>query len=74
MLLVMLNNCISSKYFKETRSIYSASIPLERFMGSDTDDNIDELFTTVSERSQEAKETSNKKGSNKDEKDVFSML
>ena len=73
MLLVMQNNCISSKNFKETRSIYSASIPLERFMGSDTDDNIDELFATISERFQEAKETSNKKGNNKDEKDVFRM-
>ena len=69
----MQNNCISSKNFKETRSIYSASIPLERFMGSDTDDNIDELFATISERFQEAKETSNKKGNNKDEKDVFRM-
>ena len=73
MLLVTQNNCISSKNFKETCSIYSASIPLERFMGSETDDNIDELFTTISERLQEAKETSNKKGSNKDEKDVFRM-
>ena len=69
----MQNNCISSKNFKETRSIYSASIPLERFMGSDTDDNIDELFATISERFQEAKETSNKKGNNKDDKDVFRM-
>ena len=74
MLLVTQSNCISSKNFKETRSIYSASMPIERFMGSDTDDNIDELFTTISERFQEAKETSNKKGSNKDEKDVFRML
>ena len=70
----MQNNCISSKNFKETRSIYSASIPLERFMGSDTDDNVDELFATISERLQEAKETSNKKENNKDEKDVFRML
>ena len=58
----MLNNCISSKNFEETRSIYSASV-LVVFMGSDTDDIIDELFTTILERFQEARETSNDKGS-----------
>ena len=53
--LIMLNNCISSKYFEKTRSIYSASVPVEIFMGSDTDDIIDELFTTILERFQEAR-------------------
>ena len=53
--LIMLNNCISSKYFEETCSIYSASVPVEIFMGSDTDDIIDELFTTILERFQEAR-------------------
>ena len=59
----MLNNCISSKNFEETRSIYSGSVLVEVFMGSDTDDIIDELFTTILERFQEARETSNDKGS-----------
>ena len=61
--LIMLNNCISSKYFEETHSIYSASVPVEIFMGSDIDDIIDELFTTILERFQEARETSNDRGS-----------
>ena len=59
----MLNNCISFKNFEETRSIYSASVLVEVFMGSDTDDIIDELFTTILERFQEARETQNDKGS-----------
>ena len=59
----MLNNCISFKNFEETRSIYSASVLVEVFMGSDTDDIIDELFTTILERFQESRETSNDKGS-----------
>ena len=59
----MLNNCISFKNFEETRSIYSASVLVEVFMGSDTDDIIDELFTAILERFQEARETSNDKGS-----------
>ena len=59
----MLNNCASSKNFEETRSIYSASVLVEVLMGSDTDDIIDELFTTILERFQEARETSNDKGS-----------
>ena len=35
--LVMQNNCISAKDFEETQTIYSASKPVEIFMGSDTD-------------------------------------
>ena len=53
----MLNNCISSKSFEETRSIYSASKPVEIFMGSNTDDIIDKLFDTILQRFQEARET-----------------
>ena len=44
----MLNNCICSKNFEETCSIYSASNNIELFMGSDTDDIIDKLFDTIS--------------------------
>ena len=61
--LVMLNNCISSKNLEETCSIYSASNNIESFMGSDTDDIIDKLFDTILQRFQEARETSNERGS-----------
>ena len=57
--LVILNNCISSKNFEETRSIYYASKPVEIFVTSNTDDIID----TILQRLQEATDTSNEKGS-----------
>ena len=60
--LVMLNNCISSKNFEETRSIYYRN-NIEIFMGSDADDIIDKLFDTILQRFQEARETSNERGS-----------
>ena len=49
-LLVMQNNCISTKDFEETWTIYSASKPVENFMGTDTDDTIDRLFDTLLQR------------------------
>ena len=61
--LVMQNNCISTKSFKDTRTIYSASKPVELFMGSNTDNAIDELFNTILQRFQQAIEISNEKGS-----------
>ena len=61
--LIMLNNCTSSKKFEETCPIYSVNVPVEILMGSDTDDIIEELFETNLQRFQEARETSNKKGS-----------
>ena len=45
--LVIRNNCISSKDFEETHTIYSASKPIKIFMGSNTDDVIDILFDTT---------------------------
>ena len=57
--LVMQNNCISVKNFEDTRTIYSASKPVEIFMGSDTKDFIDRLLDTILERFQQAIETSN---------------
>ena len=42
--LVMQNSCISTRNFEETQTIYSASKPVEIFMGSDTEDVIDTLF------------------------------
>ena len=59
----MQNNCISDKNFEDTRSIYSASKPVEIFMVADTDDAIDTLLDTTLERFQQAIETSNDNGS-----------
>ena len=42
--LVMQNNCISVKNFEDTRTIYSASKPVEIFMGSDTKNAIDTIL------------------------------
>ena len=56
--LVMQNNCISVKNFEDTRTIYSASKPVEIFMGSDIKDVIDRLFDTTLERFQQAIKTS----------------
>ena len=54
------NNCISSKDFKDTCTIYSANKPVEVFMGTDTDDAINKLFDTLLQRFQVAIEISNK--------------
>ena len=61
--LVMQNNSISTTNFEETRIIYSASEPVEIFMGSYTEDVIDTLFNTILQRFQQVQETSNDKGS-----------
>ena len=60
--LVMQNNCISTKNFEDTRTIYSASRPAEVFMGTDTNDTIDALFDTLLQRLQKARETLNTRG------------
>ena len=62
--LIMQNNCISSKNFEENRFIYSASKPIEIFMGNDANDIIDKLFDTILQRFQEARETSNERRAN----------
>ena len=61
--LVMQNNFISDKNFEDIRTIYSASKPIEIYMGSDTENTIDTLFNTILERIQQAIETSNERGS-----------
>ena len=61
--LVIQNNCISSKKFEETRFIYLASKPIEIFVGNDTDDINEELFETILQRFQEAREIWNESGS-----------
>ena len=45
--LIMKNNFISVKDFEDTRTINSASRPVENFMGSDTGNIIDMLFNTI---------------------------
>ena len=61
--LAMLNRCISSKNFEETRFGYSASDNIEIFMGSDADEVIDILFDTMLQRFQDVRETSFEKWS-----------
>ena len=61
--LVMQNNFISDKDFEDTYTIYSASKPVEVFMGSDMENAIDTLFNTILNRIQQAIETSNERGS-----------
>ena len=46
--LVMQNNFISDKDFKDTRTMYSASKPVEIFNCSNTNENIGTLFNTNS--------------------------
>ena len=58
----MLNNRVSSKNFEETRLIYSPSNNVKILMGSETDDIIDELFESLLQRFQEARETLNNRG------------
>ena len=60
--LVMQNNCISTINFEDTRTVYSASKPVEIFMGVNTDDAIGRLFDTLLQRFQQAIETSNDNG------------
>ena len=59
----MQNNFISVKDFEDTCTIYSASKPVEIFMGSDTENIIDTLFNTILNRIQEAMKKSNEGGS-----------
>ena len=61
--LLMQNNCISVKNFEKTGIIFSASKPVEVFMGSNTNDLINRLFDTTLERFQQAIQTSNERGS-----------
>ena len=67
---VMQNNCISTKNFEDTRAAYSASKPVETFMGADTDDAIDRLLDTLLQRFQKAIETSKGNGSGFTHKNV----
>ena len=61
--LTMQNSYISTKSFEETRTLCTKSEALEVFMGSDTEDVIDQLFNTFLQRFQRVQETSNERGS-----------
>ena len=60
---IIKNDFVSLKDFQDTRTIYSASKPVEIFMGSDTENLIDTLFNTILNKIQQAMETSNERGS-----------
>ena len=51
-------NCISTKHFKDTHTIYTKGEPVEIFMGSNRNDVIDRLFDTTLKRFQKAIKTS----------------
>ena len=61
--LVMQNNFICEKDFTDTPTIYSASEPVEIFIGGGTENVIDTLFNNILERIQNAIEISNERGS-----------
>ena len=46
----MQKNCISTKNFEDTCTIYTKSEPVVIFMGSNTNDAIDRLFDTTLKR------------------------
>ena len=48
--LTMQDSCISTKSFEETYTIYTKSEPVEIFMGSNTEDVIDNYFNTLLQR------------------------
>ena len=54
----MQNNCISTKNFEDTCTIYTRSEPVEIFVGSNTSDVTDRPVDTTLKRFQEAIKTS----------------
>ena len=59
--LSMVINCISTRSFKDKRTIHSKSEAVEIYMGSDTKNVIDTLFNTLLQNFQCAQETSNER-------------
>ena len=57
------NSCISTKSFKEKRTMHSKSETVEVYMVSDTDDVIDTPFNRLLRNFQLAQETSNERES-----------
>ena len=60
---IIKSNFICVKDFEDTQTIYSASRPVEIFMGSDTENIIDTLFNAILNKIHQAMETSNERGS-----------
>ena len=58
--LTIQNNCISSKSFEDTRTIYTKSEPVEIYMASNTNNVINRLFDSTLKRFQQAIKTSTK--------------
>ena len=56
-------NCVSTRSFKDNRTIHSKSEAVEVYMGSDIKNVIDTLFNTLLQNFQRAQETSNERGS-----------
>ena len=71
--LIIKNNFISVKDFEDTRTIYSASKPVEIFTGSETENIIDTFFDTILNKIQQAMETSNERGSGYTHESVGSL-
>ena len=71
--LIIKNNFISVKDFEDTRTIYSASKPVEIFTGSETKNIIDTFFDTILNKIQQAMETSNERGSGYTHESVGSL-
>ena len=61
--IIIKNNFVSVKDFEDTRTIYSASEPVEIFMRSDKENIFGTLFNTILNTIQQAMETSNERGS-----------
>ena len=61
--LMIKKNFISVKDFEYSGTIYSASKPIEIFMGSNTENVIDTLFNTILNRIQQLMETPYQRGS-----------
>ena len=61
--LIIKNNFISVKNFEDTHTIFSKSEPAEIFMGHDTKNIIHTLFNIILNKTEQAMETSNERGS-----------
>ena len=59
----MIISCISTRPFKDKRTIHTKSEAVEVYMGSDTKNVIDTLFNTLEQNFQRAQKTSNERGS-----------
>ena len=59
----MIINCISTRRFKDKRTIHSKSEAVEVYMGSDTQNVINTIFNTLLQNFQRTQELSNERRS-----------